>query len=61
MHCALGLPIVVASLKGTRPELPSVLLNSHFDVVPVCTPPQPFSLRLLPSPFYQFYHSIDYL
>lgn len=29
-----GKPIVVATLVGTEPELPSVLLNSHYDVVP---------------------------
>lgn len=28
-------PIVVLTWKGTQPELPSILLNSHMDVVPV--------------------------
>lgn len=28
-------PIVILSLIGNNPELPSVLLNSHMDVVPV--------------------------
>lgn len=28
-------PVVVITWKGTRPELPSILLNSHMDVVPV--------------------------
>jgi len=27
-------PVVVATLKGTEPDLPSVLLNAHYDVVP---------------------------
>ncbi len=30
-----GLPIVLATLVGSKPELPTVLLNSHYDVVPV--------------------------
>ena len=29
-----GKPVVVATLLGTQPELPAVLLNSHYDVVP---------------------------
>lgn len=34
-----GKPIVVMKWEGTRPELPSIMLNSHIDVVPVevCT------------------------
>lgn len=28
-------PVVVMTLKGTHPELPSIMLNSHMDVVPV--------------------------
>lgn len=28
-----GLPICVMTLKGNRPELPSIMLNSHADVV----------------------------
>lgn len=28
-------PVVIITLLGTNPELPSVLLNSHMDVVPV--------------------------
>lgn len=28
-------PIVVITFAGTNPELPSILLNSHMDVVPV--------------------------
>ncbi|KAI9005676.1 ACY1-like metalloprotease [Hyaloraphidium curvatum] len=28
-------PIVVGTLKGTEPALPALLLNSHYDVVPV--------------------------
>lgn len=27
-------PVVLASWIGTEPELPSLLLNSHYDVVP---------------------------
>jgi acetylornithine deacetylase/succinyl-diaminopimelate desuccinylase-like protein len=30
-----GRPILVATVEGTDPSLPSVLLNSHYDVVPV--------------------------
>lgn len=30
-----GKPVLVASLRGTEPELPALLLNSHYDVVPV--------------------------
>ncbi|XP_063680408.1 aminoacylase-1-like isoform X1 [Bolinopsis microptera] len=30
-----GKPVIVVKLPGTNPELPSVLLNSHVDVVPV--------------------------
>ncbi len=29
-----GKPVLVATLRGTEPSLPSVLLNSHYDVVP---------------------------
>eukprot|EP00967_Tisochrysis_lutea_P150044 scaffold289543_cov35-Tisochrysis_lutea.AAC.1 len=29
-----GRPVVVASLLGSEPELPAVVLNSHYDVVP---------------------------
>lgn len=28
-------PIVIISWTGSKPELPSILLNSHMDVVPV--------------------------
>ncbi len=28
-------PIIVGKWEGTSPELPSILLNSHYDVVPV--------------------------
>lgn len=28
-------PVVVCSLLGTQPELKSIILNSHMDVVPV--------------------------
>lgn len=28
-------PIVVITWKGSQPELPSIVLNSHMDVVPV--------------------------
>lgn len=31
----LGKPIVVLTWEGTEPTLPSILLNSHMDVVPV--------------------------
>ena len=30
-----GKPVVIMTLKGEKPELPSILLNSHVDVVPV--------------------------
>lgn len=30
-----GKPIVIISLLGKKPELPSLLLTSHMDVVPV--------------------------
>lgn len=29
-----GKPVVVATLKGSEPDLPSIVLNSHYDVVP---------------------------
>jgi len=32
---APGKPIVVITWLGQKPELPSILLNSHTDVVPV--------------------------
>ncbi|KOB72895.1 Aminoacylase, partial [Operophtera brumata] len=28
-------PVVVITWQGAQPELPSILLNSHMDVVPV--------------------------
>ena len=28
-------PIVIAKLEGSEPELPCIVLNSHYDVVPV--------------------------
>ena len=34
-HCVAEKPVVVATLMGQNPELPSILLNSHMDVVPV--------------------------
>jgi aminoacylase len=30
-----GKPIVIAKLAGSQPDLPSVLINGHYDVVPV--------------------------
>ena len=30
-----GKPILIATIRGTEPNLPCVLLNSHYDVVPV--------------------------
>ncbi len=30
-----GYPVFVATIPGSEPELPSILLNSHYDVVPV--------------------------
>jgi aminoacylase len=30
-----GLSVVIATMKGTESNLPSVLLNSHMDVVPI--------------------------
>lgn len=32
---AVNNPVVVITVPGEQPELPSVLLNSHMDVVPV--------------------------
>ncbi len=29
-----GRPVLIGTWKGSRPELPSLLLNSHYDVVP---------------------------
>ncbi|KAJ2224356.1 adenylate cyclase [Coemansia sp. RSA 485] len=34
-ECVAGKPIVVLTLQGQDPGLPSILLNSHTDVVPV--------------------------
>uniref|UniRef100_A0A2S2PW66 Aminoacylase-1 n=1 Tax=Sipha flava TaxID=143950 RepID=A0A2S2PW66_9HEMI len=34
-YMAPGQPIVVITWLGQKPELPSILLNSHTDVVPV--------------------------
>jgi hypothetical protein len=30
-----GRPVLIATLTGSQPDLPAVLLNSHYDVVPV--------------------------
>lgn len=35
VECVAGKPIFVMTWLGTEPDLPSVLLNSHTDVVPV--------------------------
>lgn len=35
VECVPGKPIVLMKLVGEDPSLPSVLLNSHTDVVPV--------------------------
>lgn len=35
VECVAGKPIFVMTWVGTEPDLPSVLLNSHTDVVPV--------------------------
>lgn len=35
IECVPGKPIVLMTLKGQDPSLPSILLNSHTDVVPV--------------------------
>lgn len=29
-----GLPICIITLRGSKPDLPSIMLNSHSDVVP---------------------------
>ncbi|XP_076060232.1 aminoacylase-1-like isoform X2 [Oratosquilla oratoria] len=34
-ECVPGKPIVIMTLRGEDPSLPSILLNSHTDVVPV--------------------------
>ena len=38
-------PVVVITWTGTKPALPSIMLNSHMDVVPV----SPVSMALLVS------------
>lgn len=35
IEVASGKPVVVITWSGSQPELPSLLLNSHMDVVPV--------------------------
>lgn len=30
-----GKPVVILTWQGLQPELPSIMLNSHMDVVPV--------------------------
>jgi len=35
VECVAGLPICIMTWEGTEPALPSVMLNSHTDVVPV--------------------------
>lgn len=45
LECAPGKPIVIMTVEGQDPTLPSVLLNSHTDVVPVF--PVGLTLRLL--------------
>lgn len=35
VECTPGKPVVIVSFIGSNPELPSLLLNSHTDVVPV--------------------------
>ena len=35
IECIPGKPVVLMSIIGQNPSLPSVLLNSHTDVVPV--------------------------
>jgi len=32
---APGKPVVIITWLGQKPEMPSILLNSHMDVVPV--------------------------
>lgn len=34
VECIQGKPILIATLVGEEPSLPSILLNSHYDVVP---------------------------
>ena len=34
-ECVPGKPVVVITILGKDPNLPSILLNSHMDVVPV--------------------------
>jgi len=34
-YCVSGKPIVILTWIGQQPEIPSILLNSHMDVVPV--------------------------
>ena len=35
VECTPGKPAVIVTFTGLKPELPSILLNSHMDVVPV--------------------------
>ncbi|KAG0324370.1 adenylate cyclase [Dissophora globulifera] len=35
VECVAGKPTVIMTFEGTDPSLPSLLLNSHTDVVPV--------------------------
>ncbi|XP_041971985.1 aminoacylase-1-like [Aricia agestis] len=35
VYSPAGLPVVVMTWNGTEPELPSIMLNTHADVVPV--------------------------
>jgi aminoacylase len=34
-ECVPGKPFAIMTWEGTQPELPSLMLNSHIDVVPV--------------------------
>jgi len=35
LDLAPGHPVLILAMEGSRPELPSIVLNSHMDVVPV--------------------------
>ena len=35
IECVAGKPIVIMTLLGSQPDLKSIILNSHTDVVPV--------------------------
>lgn len=57
-----GKPVTLLTWKGTNPSLPSILLNSHVDVVPAEKTKwvhEPFSAtEVFPPPFFFFINSL---